>query len=33
LVTVIIDMTPVLDGTGSARLLDMVPGRRARHWG
>ena len=26
-VTVIIDLTPVADGTGSARLLDMVPGR------
>jgi len=26
-VTVIIDLTPVRDGTGSARLLDMVPGR------
>jgi transposase len=28
-VTVIIDLTPVLDGTGRARLLDMVPGRSA----
>jgi transposase len=26
-VTVIIDLTPVRDGTGSARLLDLVPGR------
>lgn len=26
-VTVVIDLTPVADGTGSARLLDMVPGR------
>jgi len=26
-VTVIIDLTPVRDGTGSARLLDMVAGR------
>jgi hypothetical protein len=26
-VTVIIDLTPVLDGTGGARLLDLVPGR------
>jgi len=25
-VTVIIDLTPVLDGTGRARLLDLVPG-------
>jgi transposase len=28
-VTVIIDLTPVFDGTGRARLLDMVPGRSA----
>ena len=28
-VTVIIDLTPVLTGTGRARLLDMVPGRSA----
>jgi transposase len=28
-VTVIIDLTPVLDGTGQARLLDLVPGRSA----
>ena len=28
-VTVIIDLTPVLAGTGRARLLDMVPGRSA----
>jgi transposase len=28
-VTVIIDLTPVLDGTGRARLLDPVPGRSA----
>ncbi len=28
-VTVIIDLTPVLDGTGRARLLDMVAGRSA----
>lgn len=26
-VTVVIDLTPVRDGTGSARLLDMIPGR------
>lgn len=26
-VTVIIDLTPIKDGTGPARLLDMVPGR------
>ncbi len=25
----IIDLTPVLEGTGRARLLDMVPGRSA----
>jgi transposase len=34
-VTVIIDLTPVLAGTGRARLLDMVPGRSAaalRSW-
>jgi transposase len=34
-VTVIIDLTPVLDGTGRARLLDLVPGRSAaalRSW-
>lgn len=28
-VTVIIDLTPVLDGAGRARLLDLVPGRSA----
>ena len=28
-VTVIIDLTPVLDGAGRARLLDMVAGRSA----
>lgn len=28
-VTVIIDLTPVLDGTGRPRLLDLVPGRSA----
>jgi transposase len=28
-VTVIIDVTPVLDGAGRARLLDLVPGRSA----
>lgn len=28
-VTVIVDLTPVIDGTGPARLLDMVPGRTA----
>jgi transposase len=28
-VTVIIDLTPVLQGTGRARLLDLVPGRSA----
>ncbi|MGB6243573.1 ISL3 family transposase, partial [Gordonia sp. (in: high G+C Gram-positive bacteria)] len=26
-VTVLIDLTPVIDGTGSARLMDMIPGR------
>ena len=29
IVTVIIDLTPVLEGTGRARLLDLVPGRSA----
>ena len=28
-VTVIVDLTPILDGTGRARLLDLVPGRSA----
>ena len=28
-VAVIIDLTPVLDGTGRARLLELVPGRSA----
>lgn len=28
-VTVVIDLTPVLEGTGRARLLDLVPGRSA----
>ncbi|GJF14811.1 hypothetical protein NGTWS1803_28390 [Mycolicibacterium cyprinidarum] len=28
-VTVIVDLTPVLDGIGAARLLDLVPGRSA----
>ncbi len=28
-VTVIVDLTPVLDGTGRARLLDLIPGRSA----
>lgn len=28
-VTVIVDLTPVVDGTGRARLLDLVPGRSA----
>lgn len=28
-VTVIIDLTPVLEGTGRARLLDLIPGRSA----
>jgi transposase len=28
-VTVIVDLTPVLEGTGRARLLDLVPGRSA----
>ena len=28
-VTVIVDLTPVLDGTGRARLVDLVPGRSA----
>ena len=27
-VTVLVDLTPVVDGTGPSRLLDMVPGRR-----
>lgn len=27
--TVIVDLTPVIDGTGPARLLDMLPGRSA----
>jgi transposase len=34
-VTVIVDLTPVVDGTGRARLLDLVPGRSAaalRSW-
>ncbi|WJY71762.1 Transposase [Corynebacterium auriscanis] len=34
-VTVIVDLTPNIDGTGPARLLDMVPGRSAevlRRW-
>lgn len=34
-VTVIVDLTPNVDGTGPARLLDMVPGRSAevlRRW-
>ena len=26
-VTVLVDLTPVVDGTGPARLLDMTPGR------
>ena len=29
-VTVLVDLTPVVDGTGPARLLDMVPGRSAK---
>lgn len=29
-VTVLVDLTPVVDGTGSARLLDMVPGRSVK---
>lgn len=28
-VTIIVDLTPAIDGTGPARLLDMVPGRSA----
>lgn len=28
-VTVLVDLTPLVDGTGSARLLDMRPGRSA----
>ena len=28
-VTVLVDLTPVIDGTGPSRLLDMVPGRSA----
>jgi len=34
-VTVLVDLTPLVDGTGSARLLDMRPGRSAevlRSW-
>ncbi|MGD7003918.1 transposase, partial [Corynebacterium halotolerans] len=34
-VTVIVDLTPNVDGIGPARLLDMVPGRSAevlRRW-
>ena len=30
LVTVLVDLTPVVDGTGPSRLLDMVPGRWAK---
>jgi transposase len=29
-VTVLVDLTPVVDGTGHARLLDMIPGRSAK---
>ena len=29
-VTVLVDLTPVVDGTGPARLLDMIPGRSAK---
>lgn len=29
-VTVLVDLTPVADGTGPSRLLDMVPGRSAK---
>ena len=29
-VTVLVDLTPVVDGAGPARLLDMVPGRSAK---
>jgi len=32
-VTVIVDLTPLVDGVGSARLLDMVPGRSADAFG
>jgi transposase len=32
-VTVIVDLTPLIDGIGSARLLDMVPGRSADAFG
>lgn len=32
-VTVIVDLTPLVDGEGSARLLDMVPGRSADAFG
>ncbi|WP_145940855.1 ISL3 family transposase [Corynebacterium glyciniphilum] len=32
-VTVIVDLTPTVDGTGPARLLDMVPGRSADAFG
>ncbi len=32
-VTVIVDLTPQVDGTGPARLLDMVPGRSADAFG
>ena len=29
-VTVLVDLTPAVDGTGPARLLDMIPGRSAK---
>lgn len=29
LATILVDLTPMVDGTGSARLLDMRPGRSA----
>ena len=29
-VTVLVDLTPVVDGTGPARLLDMISGRSAK---
>jgi transposase len=32
-VTVIVDLTPLIDGAGPARLLDMVPGRSADAFG
>lgn len=30
MVTVLVDLTPLVDGTGPARLIDMQPGRSAQ---